>query len=155
MENNDLKGKIINNYLNQQLQETQNGGNALQPIELPDASILEEFKNHVRLWIENDNMIKKLRGVIKERNVVKTALTEKILKFMAKYNIEDLNTKDGSKLRYHVTTSKAAPTKSEIKERLTQYVGTVNDTNELIDKVFEKSNTKESVTLRRFQLRPN
>lgn len=151
MDTNDIKGRLINTYLNQQLSEAQDAG-AMQHIELPDAAILEEFRNHVRLWIEIDNMIRKLRSVIKERNDAKKTLTEKILRFMSKYNIEDLNTKDGSKLRYHVTTTKVQPNKSQIKERLSQYYGSVEDLGELTEKIFEKSEKKEVVSLRRLNM---
>jgi hypothetical protein len=151
MDNHDFKGSLINTYLNQQLSETQES-NALQRIELPDEAILDEFKNHVRVWIEIDNMIRKLRGAIKERADVKKNLTEKILRFMAKYNIEDLNTKDGSKLRYHVTKTKAQPSKSQIKERLTQYYGNVSNIDELTEKLFEKNEKTDAVSLRRLNL---
>jgi hypothetical protein len=151
MDTSDLKGQLINTYLNQQLTEAHEAG-AMQHIELPDAAILEEFKNHVRLWIEIDNMIRKLRNVIKERNEAKKTLTEKILRFMARYNIEDLNTKDGSKLRYHVSNSKVQPNKAQIKERLSQYYGNISNVDELTEKLFEKGEKKETVSLRRLNL---
>lgn len=151
MDNTDLKGRLINTYLNQQLSETQESG-ALQQIELPDAAILEEFKNHVRVWIEIDNTNRKLKQAIQERLTMKKTLTEKILRFMAKYNIEDLNTKDGSKLRYHVTSAKTQPSKTQIKERLSQYYGNTNDIGELTEKIFEKTEKKETVSLRRLNL---
>lgn len=147
MDTNDLRGQLINTYLNHQLVEAQEAG-AMQHIELPDAAILDEFKNHVRAYIELDNTIRKLKGLLKERNNLKKQLNEKILKFMAKYNIEDLNTRDGSKLRYKVTTTKAAPTKADIKDRLVQYYGNVDNVDELAEKVFQK-NQKEVVSLRR------
>lgn len=157
MDANDIRGSLINNYLNQQLAAAASGeghdpnasaGGAVQHIELPDAAILDEFKNHVRAWIEIDNVIRKLQAAVKERNGLKKQLTEKILRFMSKYNIEDLNTKDGSKLRYKVCKSTAAPSKTQIKERLVQYYGNCASIDELTEKVFEKSQ-RDTVSLRR------
>ena len=157
MDANDIRGSLINTYLNQQLAaassehgETGVGGGsgAIQHIELPDAAILDEFKNHVRAWIEIDNVIRKLQAAVKERNGLKKQLTEKILRFMSKYNIEDLNTRDGSKLRYKVGKSATAPSKSQIKERLLQYYGNVASIDELTEKVFEKAQ-RDTVSLRR------
>jgi hypothetical protein len=157
MDTNDIRGSLINTYLNQQLavaHEQDSGigsngtGGAVQHIELPDAAILDEFKNHVRAWIEIDNVIRKLQAAVKERNALKKQLTEKILRFMSKYNIEDLNTRDGSKLRYKAGKSTAAPSKAQIKERLMQYYGNVASIDELTEKVFEKAQ-KDTVSLRR------
>ena len=154
MEANDIRGSLINTYLNQQLAVAgDNGGpsgadGAVQKLELPDAAILDEFKNHVRAWIEIDNVVRKLQSAIKERNDLKKQLTEKILRFMSKFNIEDLNTKDGSKLRYKTSKSTTAPSKTQIKERLMQYYGTVSNIDELTEKVFEKSQ-RDTVSLRR------
>jgi hypothetical protein len=145
----------MNNYLNQQLIESGSTSTqhttAVQAVDLPDNAILDEFKNQVRLWIENDNMIKKLQAVLKERNAVKKTLSEKILRFMAKYNIEDLNTKDGSKLRYKVKSTKQTPTKAEIRDRLKEYFGKVDNLDELTKLVFEACEKKETPVLRRLK----
>ena len=116
MEDNAIKNSYLNSYLNQQLSES-NHNNAISTIELPDNAVMEEFKNQVRSWIELDNAVRKLQHAMRERNVAKKQLAEKILRFMAKYNIEDLNAKDGSRLRYRVQASKAVVKPKEIKER--------------------------------------
>lgn len=151
MEDN-LKGQLINTYLTHQFEEIQDAGgvdgnsidkhnnNTINAVELPDNKILEEFKNQVRIWIDIDNSVRKLQKAIKERNVVKKQLSEKILGFMSKYNIEDLNTRDGSKLRYKVSQVKPTITKAQIKERLLENFGKAQNVEELANMVFSNEN---------------
>lgn len=156
---NDLKGQLIHSYLNQQLSSIgpsasgPSGGDstAVQAMELPDNAVLEEFKQQVRMWIELDNQVQKLQQAIKERKQVKNQLTEKILRFMGRYNIEDLNTKEG-KLRYRATPVKTTVSKTEIKRRLVEHYGKVNDIDELTELVFKSQETDEKkATLRRLR----
>jgi hypothetical protein len=124
----------------------------LKSVELPDQAVLEEFKNQVRLWVEIDNSISKLRSAIKERNNVKKQLTDKVLMFMAKYNIEDLNTKDGSRLRYKVTQVKQPLTAKVIKERLAENFDNIQTTDDLETQIFTTGKV-EKVSLRRLKKR--
>jgi hypothetical protein len=132
-----VKNQIINTYLNQQLQTT-NENRDVQQVEFPDTSNMEDFKNQVKAWIEIDNQIKKLQGLIRERNNAKKQLTVKILAFMGRYNIEDLNTKDG-KLRYKVSQVRKQVNHKEIKSRLSEHFSHTNSIEELTEKVFEPS----------------
>ena len=151
MEDNAIKNSYLNSYLNQQLSETSHDPNtSLSTIELPDNAVMEEFKNQVRSWIELDNAVRKLQHAMRERNVAKKQLTEKILRFMAKYNIEDLNAKDGSRLRYRVTASKKVVKPTEIKERLNEYFGKYDNVKELTEKIFSPPENKvQKVSLSR------
>ena len=167
METDSLKGQLINHYLTHQLREVDYGGeeggsssapaNQLQSVDLPDNAVLEEFKNQVRVWIDLDNTIRKLKQATSERNVLKKQLTEKILRFMSKYNIEDLNTKDGSKLRYKVSHVKPTVSKADIKERLVANYGKVDNLDELTKIVFDVATEQrvEKVSLRRFNAPAN
>ena len=74
-------------------------------VKVPDDMSLEEFKHQVKLWFEIDNQVTRLHQVIKEKKGVQKHLSQKIMKFMADHNVEDLNTKEG-KLRYKVTQTK-------------------------------------------------
>lgn len=169
MDNLNIKNQIINNYLSQQLMASgQNGGGvaqqqqqhqpadmsrAVKQIEIPDPQILEEFKNQVKAWIEIDNTVKKLQGMIRERNIAKQQLTNTILGFMSRYNIEDLNTKDG-KLRYKVSQVKVPLSKTTIQSRLMEYYDPNLSAEELAAKVFETTTeVKEKHSLRRFKPR--
>ena len=149
--------QLLNQYLQQQLQEQSGGGatadqQKLQAVEFPDDAIFKEFKNHVKMWMEIDNMIRKLKTVIKERNEVKQTLSEKILRFMSTYNIEDLKTQEG-KLRYTVTKAKKAPSKAEIRERIAENYGKVSNLEELVEKIFAKEERAERAALRRVNMR--
>lgn len=159
MDAETLKGQLINSYLNQQLAavgegDEVGGSRAVTPMELPDNAVLEEFKNQVRLWIEIDNQISKLQQAVRERNVVKKQLTEKILRFMGKYNIEDLNTKDGSKLRYRVSTVKPVVSKADIKKRLLENYGKAQNLEQLTEILFSNQEQVQRVSLRRMKV-PN
>lgn len=156
MDNDVLKNHLINSIIGQQYGGYQPHSSkpqgSLKTIELPDQAVLDDFKNQVRMWIEIDNNIRKLKQAARERNVIKKQLTEKILMFMAKYNIEDLNTKDGSRLRYKVTQVKEPLTAQKIKERLTQNIDKIHTVDDLQDKVFSVKKV-EKVTLRRLKKR--
>jgi hypothetical protein len=150
-----LSSQLLNQYLQQQAGSSSTEdttGGALKTVGFPDDAIFKEFKNHVKMWMEIDNMIRKLKEVIKERSTVKQALTEKILRFMATYNIEDLKTQEG-KLRYTVTKAKKAPSKAEIRERITENYGKVSNLDELVEKIFAKEERAERAALRRVNAR--
>jgi hypothetical protein len=84
----------------------------------PTNSALEDFRRDVKIWMDLDNTVKKLKTMAKEKVKTQRDLTAKIIAFMSKYNIEDLNTRDG-KLRYKVKRVKPpAPRQVVIKERL-------------------------------------
>ena len=54
-----------------------------------------EFKNNVKEWLLLDDDIITLQNAIKDRKVKKNELTPKILEYMEKYEINDLNTNNG------------------------------------------------------------
>lgn len=161
---NSIKNTLISNYLQDQLRcsngnednsgNSDNSGNNNKTIcnivEMPDNYSLEQFKNQVRSWVEIDNNVKTLKQAIKDRNVVKKDLTDKILRFMIKYNIEDLNTKDGSKLRYKVNQVKKNPTTKDIKTRLVENYNKANNAEELSNTIF-MCNKIDKPTLRRLK----
>ena len=67
-----LSSQLLNQYLQQQAgtatSEDTNGG-AIKAVEFPDDAIFKEFKNHVKLWMEIDNMIRKLKEEIGRAHV--------------------------------------------------------------------------------------
>ena len=154
----EIKCKIIENYLQQQMKTCGPGSceydsmdHAIQPIEIPDDNTLAEFKQQVRMWIETDNMIKKMHEAIKERNCVKKALTTHILAFMSKYNIEDLNTREG-KLRFKMSQTKQPLTQKMIKEKVKEHFNMTTSCDELMDKVFQVRDKQAVPTLRRVKI---
>lgn len=166
-----LKQQILKNYLTQQVHAT-NDMNAsnfdansivsdaessvysnLNPIKMNTVNIpcpeeLEEFKDYVKKWTTIDMDITKLQAALRERNSVKKQITQKIIGFMSKYNIEDLNTKDG-KLSYRVTQVKVQPKKAEIRTKLLEHFSPETTAQELCDKVLESAETVEKHKLQR------
>lgn len=154
----DIKSNIVENYLRQQMmqagkeEDNDDQCQAIQAIQIPDDASLIEFKQNVRAWMEADNYIKKLQQAAKEKNVQKKCLTEKILSFMAKFNIEDLNTKDG-KLRYKITYVKEPISQKIIKQKVSEYFTTTKSSDELVHKVFDEREKTPKPTLRRVNVR--
>lgn len=131
------------------------GGRKLETalIETPDNLALEEFKHQVKLWMEIDTQVKKLMQSVKEKKAVQKMLGEKILAFMSKFNIEDLNMREG-KLRYKVSYTKPTVKKNEIKDKLVNYFEHDKDTaNKVVAAVFQPddNNKIEKVSLRRLK----
>ena len=131
------------------------GGRKLEQalVDVPDNLSLEEFKHQVKMWMEIDNQVKKMNSIIKEKKTIQRSLTNKILTFMSRYNIEDLNTKEG-KLRYKVSFSKPTVKKIDMKEKIMNYFE--NDKSmgaKVVDAIFgeEEKSKVEKVSLRRLK----
>jgi len=139
----ESKMDLLKSYLEDQ-------ENAL--VKVPDNDNLEKFKNDVRIWMEIDNNIRNIKKALKERNDAKKVLTNKILEFMGRFNIEDLNTKEGVKLRYQINNVTIKPSKKDIECRLKENFGKVESVDELTQRVFT-CQKKEKPTLRRINNR--
>jgi hypothetical protein len=154
-----MQDDLMNTYLQQQSklseQQHQQQPRRLEQalVNAPDNMSLDEFKHQVKLWIELDNQIKQMSEITKEKKKVQRTLTDKILTFMARYNIEDLNTKDG-KLRYKVTHVKPSVKQTAIKKKLYDYFE--HDTelaNKVVNAVFDSTAVQkvEKPALRRLK----
>lgn len=120
--------------------------------EVPSNDELDNFRNQVKVWIEYDNNITKLKQALKERRRAQDALTERIGSFMSKYNIEDLNTKHG-KIRCKILEVKSPLTQKVIKERIIESFNE-NDSNKpekIISNVFKRDCTMQKIVLRRLK----
>lgn len=131
------------------------GGRRLEQalVQVPEDISLDEFKHQVKMWMDIDNQIKKMQQHIKEKRNVQKLLSTKILEFMGKYNIEDLNTKEGM-LRYKVTQTKPPVKKKMVQQKLLNYFEHDKEAGEkLVKAVFEDTLEKpvEKVTLRRLK----
>jgi seryl-tRNA synthetase len=107
----------LQSYLSQQLMASDDSNSVIQQTPIPTDEELDQFKNYVKNFIDIDNDVKKLKGAIRERNSVKKEISSFIVAFMGKFNIEDLNTKQG-KIRYQITHVKRPLTEKTIKTRL-------------------------------------
>ena len=122
-------------------------------VEVPDEALLEAFKSDVRTWLELDNTVRRLQAALKDRRGAKKQLSERILSFMARYNIEDLNTREG-RLHYQITLVKAPVTQTSVRDRIASYFPS-NDAvaQALHHAIFGNRERAERVSLRRFSLR--
>lgn len=166
MQDQNIQQTILQGYLRQQLHEAQqqqhlhphsqpNGGamtTAVQNMQIPSNDELEEFKAQVRKWIDMDNTLKKLQNAVRERRDIKKQLTEKITAFMARFNIEDLSTRDG-KIRFKVAQVKPPMSRKTIQQRLIEMYPRVNSAEELTTRVFTVDERVERATLRRVTVR--
>ena len=119
---------------------------------IPYDESVQEFKKYVAAWIELDTIVTRLQQTLKEKRDLKKKVSQKIIGFMSRNNVEDVNTRD-IKLRYKVINSKAPLSKKEIRERLMdQYKNDETAGKKIADKVFEQSSTVEKATLRRLKL---
>ena len=153
MSDNNIAQIIMDNYLKQQVQQTciDNGGDAEeeQPkLEMPDPSELLDFKNHVREWLHHDTSYKVLRKQCSDVMNAKKTLTVKILEFMGRYNIEDLNTQ-GGKIRLKMVQVKEPLSQADIKNKVLEHFGKTQDPNELNSIIFSQRGVVNKPTLRR------
>lgn len=164
MENIVMKRQLLENYLKQQSVDHQhpmaqsvtsdqpNDNLLVLYNEIPENISLEEFKNYVKKWLEYDNFIKKARDVVKEKRKSRDKLTEIITKFMCKYNIEDLNTKEG-RIRCKTSVVKAPVNQKVVKQRITDYFKeNEHQKNDILHKIYEEREAVEKVSLRRLKI---
>jgi len=113
--------------------------------------MLDEFKENVKAWTLADNQVKRLNAASKQLKTKKKELNEKILDFMARFNIEDLNTKEGI-IRYKKTFIKEPLTQKMIKEKLNELFKDSDTHLEKINEIFTNRNKVEKTSLRRLKI---
>lgn len=109
---------------------------------------LQQFRHLVNAWVELDNLIRKLQSTLKEKRQLKEKVTSRIMDFMTRNNVEDVNTQQ-VKLRYKVVKAKSALTQKQIKERLMERLP---DAKEEVDAAFGERAIVERPTLRRLKV---
>jgi len=130
----------------------QNTGNQMVPVTANENITLEEFREYVKKWLELDNMIKKAQEAIKERKKIRDKLSQIITAFMCKYNIEDINTKEG-RIKCKVIAGKTPINQKIIKQKITDYFSDDQEKQmEIISKIFEDREKVEKVSLRRLKI---
>lgn len=118
---------------------------------VPDDVQLAEFKSQVRMYIEMDNAIKKLQTMLKDRRAYKQQLADRMVKFMIRFNIEDLDTPDGS-ISSRVSYTKAPLSHKHIRDSIASYFARQNIPDiglQLTDAVFNDRQRIEQVRLQR------
>jgi hypothetical protein len=148
-QNNEIEHHaMINNIVNNDI-AIDNTSQAMT--ESMNEALLEEFKGHVKDWLELDNQLKRLAAAAKERRKRKNDINLKILEFMGRFNIEDLNTKEGI-IRYRKTYVKEPLTQKTIKTKLEELFKNDQDTFEKVQRIFTEREKIEKASLRRLKL---
>jgi hypothetical protein len=113
---------------------------------------IDQFREYVRKWMELDNTVKKAQILIREKRKQRDALSIAISKFMCKYDIEDLNTKEG-RIRCKVTQVKAPLNQKVVKEKIASiFQGDEEKSNQIIKKLYDERDTVQKVSLRRLKI---
>lgn len=119
----------------------------------PDAMSMSQIRSYVRTYIEVDDQLRKLRVVVRERVAAKNAASEEIVKLMKRFNIEDLNTKDGSTLRLKESRVKEPLKRTDLKERVRDKLNEPHDgeynIEDAIEEIFENRPTITKEALQR------
>ncbi len=140
--NEEIRAAIVQNYL-----ETID-----EAPPTPDEEELQTFKGQVRAWMELDEGIKRAKAELKTRNDTKKALTTRILEFMQKFKIDDLNTRDG-KLTMKTLMVAAEPlSKNRIKSELLRLHAPERSAEELAVMIFDDRPKVPRPTLRRLRV---
>lgn len=113
--------------------------------------LLEEFKKNVKNWLKLDNDIKRVQLALKGLKEKKNLINEEILNFMKKFNIEDLNTKDGV-IRYKTTYIKEPLSQKTIKNKLQEMFENQPEIYEKIEGIFTNRGKIEKNSLKRVNL---
>lgn len=155
-----LRRQMMENYLRQQQSAetepsitSEANQNALVLYnEIPENISMDEFKKYVKKWFECDNFIKKARELIKEKKKMKDKLSEVLTKFMCKYDIEDINTRDG-RIVCKTKSVKAPVNKKVIEQKISDFFkNDENKKNEIIHKIYDEREAVEKVSLRRLRI---
>ena len=139
---------MINNIVDNEIAIDSSSNEMTKSIE---EALLEEFKDNVKAWLDLDNQLKRLSAASKERRKKKNDINLKILEFMSKFDIEDLNTKDGI-IRYRKTFVKEPLSQKTIKTKLEELFKDDTENFEKIAKIFTDREKIEKTSLRRLKL---
>lgn len=144
--NNDLNNNIVSNIVDNEI--------AVESTDMTESMnevLLEEFKKEVQDWMQLDNDMKRLEAALKLRRTKKKDLNLKILDFMDRFNIEDLNTKHGV-IRYKKTYVKEPLSQKKIKEKLQEIFKDDKENSDKVEKIFTNRGKVEKNSLRRINI---
>ena len=148
---NDLNENISKSDLADDIMKNDIAIDETQMTESMNEIMLEEFKKNVQNWMTIDNQLKRLAAATKQIKNKKKEMNEKILDFMVRYNIEDLNTKEGI-IRYKKTFVKGTLTQKMIKDKLNDIFKDNNTDLEKVNEIFNNRDKVEKTSLRRLKL---
>jgi hypothetical protein len=109
-----------------------------------------EFKKNVKEWITLDDDILTLQNAIKERRSKKNELTPKIIDYMDKFEINDLNT-NGGKLKFTKSLQTKPLNKQFLISKLGDFFKDFSKGEKVASFILENRDKAEVVKLRRVQ----
>jgi len=107
-----------------------------------------EFKNNVKEWLTLDDDIITLQKAIKDRKLKKNDLTPKILDFMNRFKINDLNTNNG-KLKFTKSLQTKPLNKQFLISRLGDFFKDFSKGEKAASFILENRDKEEKLKLRR------
>lgn len=114
----------------------------------PDPAEMNDFSSSVALWLKIDTDMARLRAAIRERRLMKNRLTQRIVEFMTKFGIDDLDTLE-CRLSCRTRNVRTPLPHRVIHERLTGiYVNDPVTARSVTDAVFNRERV-ERVSLQR------
>ena len=108
----------------------------------------EQLKSNVKMYLDMDDQIKALNKAIAERRKKKNELSEEILGTMKKFEIDNMNTKNG-KLIYSTTKSSKPLNKTNLITGLNLYFQDEDKAKNVSKIVLDHRDKVEKVKLRR------
>ena len=108
----------------------------------------DQLKSNVKSYLEIDDQIKALNKAIAERRKQKTKLNDEILNTMKKFEIDNMNTKNG-RLIYSVTKTSKPLNKTNLLKGLNIYFNNEDTSKEVTKIVLDNREKVEKVKLRR------
>lgn len=110
------------------------------------------FKQMISKWLDLDDDIKKLRKAASNRNKIKKELTPKILDYMQKNKICNLNTKSG-RIKCRTSVRTRALNNNAIKEKLIEYFKNTHKGTVVAEYLLKSKEKIENITLSRISYR--
>ena len=107
-----------------------------------------DFKEDVKTWLKLDDDIKTLNDAIKERKSKKNEITPKLLDFMEKHNINDLNTNDGH-LKFQKSLRSKPLSKKYLLDRLGFYFKSEMKSEKVVNFIYNNREKSETSNIKR------
>jgi hypothetical protein len=108
-----------------------------------------QFKKDVTEWLQMDDDLKTLRAATAERNKRKKTLAPDILSFMKENGIENLQTKEGGKLKYRASMVKKPLNQKEIKSKLCNFFNNIKRGEQVANYLLDNREKVERISLSR------
>jgi len=107
-----------------------------------------DFKDDVKTWIKLDDDIKTLNDAIKERKEKKKEITPKLLEFMEKHDINDLNTNEGH-LKFQKSLRSKPLSKKYLLDRLGFFFRSENKGEKVVNFIYNNREKTEISNIKR------